>query len=930
MEGDLCSDDSRSALEYYGSDQEEGRRDISVSEGVSSFPSCRTELWDRSAIGSTIIVRSSDVLPDVQICPRTMRLLGIHVDKKVDESLASGNSATEKEASACFIIGRLMIEKECQLTVDIDRFDPGKPHSHNFGIRPTILMQTDYPVLIQMEDPERGSSPAKGRTFNETDDYSERNVQEQINSMRTIFRKLNSHCCDDSVPLSLSELFYINGKASLASEEGFYGDNTVRSSSAKRTSIGLSLELIVPSCSLSFTPINSTCMANCRLAKYLDLSSQVPESEVIPEWGYLTLDAHGNVLPLYCDQEESFERPIAGVWIKDIVDVTHPFVWAACLRYIHSDRIKDRAFMPPANFLVIISGNGRKRFFECSVGAEKLPFLYFSGKCSYKMASKSNNFQTRVLCNMSEVSKASARHCFLRALSSSVPYATGNTSFVVQKPYDQSNGSLDKDTVESTKAMPNAQRSGNEVNKSKVVKKSSSFYGDISGNGVLDSTADKIYSEQNLRLCTSEAQTPMCKQKSKQEYVTLEAFEAQQRLLETLCRQIEAIEKHLRHNLCPDCEAKSTQTSVIRQSCESTSCGDLNRLSEPTNNNFGREDSREQTNDSSIGMSRFKAVFGDDMQSKGFDQMSTADSYQSKVSVGMVDIQSFAGNDTAATRETSMSSREQDDYKYIDEHSNNSAFQRFQQNMESMPHGTGNSNENSGTEEDIRRSMKLITSKINDVLSEELHGESTKWTASEPPEMEDGEMYNSVEAEIERSSASDGWDRHNDGRSFASDCSKENEHKGIEAQSKSNLSDTMISYHAENYSPCKEKGDICFLIPRIQYNSFSENSSFDITANFGDNLKDALNDSELSPQYSIATLKYMDKYGLSSKGPLSNSNQNSLLKTALSKRSKVFTQTIPPTSSSETNNTSTNNTKSANARVHRVIDIEKLKSLQKL
>ena len=34
--------------------------------------------------------------------------------------------------------------------------------------------------------------------------------------------------------------------------------------------------------------------------------------------------------------------PLVGVWISGVSEITHPFVWAACLRYVFNPSLKER------------------------------------------------------------------------------------------------------------------------------------------------------------------------------------------------------------------------------------------------------------------------------------------------------------------------------------------------------------------------------------------------------------------------------------------------------------------------------------------------------------------------------------------------------------------------------------------------------------
>ena len=63
-------------------------------------------------------------------------------------------------------------------------------------------------------------------------------------------------------------------------------------------------------------------------------------------------------------------------WVSGVPLVHHPFVWASCLRYLHSDQLQDRVCTPPEGFLLVLytSLHSKPEFYEVNTTSGKPDF----------------------------------------------------------------------------------------------------------------------------------------------------------------------------------------------------------------------------------------------------------------------------------------------------------------------------------------------------------------------------------------------------------------------------------------------------------------------------------------------------------------------------------------------------------------------------
>jgi hypothetical protein len=90
-------------------------------------------------------------------------------------------------------------------------------------------------------------------------------------------------------------------------------------------------------------------------------STTTDENYVGPRVGFLTLNQTRKLVPVL-EADPSLSRvPLVGVWTaldepypgRSGAAISNPLAWAACIRYLYCDHIKDRALVAPETFLLV-------------------------------------------------------------------------------------------------------------------------------------------------------------------------------------------------------------------------------------------------------------------------------------------------------------------------------------------------------------------------------------------------------------------------------------------------------------------------------------------------------------------------------------------------------------------------------------------------
>jgi hypothetical protein len=90
--------------------------------------------------------------------------------------------------------------------------------------------------------------------------------------------------------------------------------------------------------------------------------------------GYVTLDSNRRALPLLNTDPTSIRYPLVGIWVSNIPTdyssghaLSHPSVWAACVRYLHTSLIQERVSPDPScQTFLLIHFHYKAKYYEVS------------------------------------------------------------------------------------------------------------------------------------------------------------------------------------------------------------------------------------------------------------------------------------------------------------------------------------------------------------------------------------------------------------------------------------------------------------------------------------------------------------------------------------------------------------------------------------
>ena len=91
-------------------------------------------------------------------------------------------------------------------------------------------------------------------------------------------------------------------------------------------------------------------------------SNRCSSSKMKNNFGYLTMSKTRKLVPLLESDVSLPTCPVVGIWVSNLTDqdsgtpvnyLSHPFVWAACLRFISLEKLTDKAFIIGETFLLV-------------------------------------------------------------------------------------------------------------------------------------------------------------------------------------------------------------------------------------------------------------------------------------------------------------------------------------------------------------------------------------------------------------------------------------------------------------------------------------------------------------------------------------------------------------------------------------------------
>ncbi|KAI6646107.1 SCL-interrupting locus protein-like [Oopsacas minuta] len=307
-----------------------------------SFPKTRDHLWDTSNAGEP-----ADIFPlrndrlKLQFRASTLRLAVQHCQ--------------DSRASCCFLLGSAECNPAEDLFISVDRFDPGVT-THSMDIGPTAVLDGDIPVRTSIcteEQEWRGRLP-----------YSDRELDEAIETLSALISQNQQVSLDLFLTLSLS-LFSLPHT----------GDIRLRASTLLSGS-SLHLYAIPP------IPVLPTA-----LVRNLVGPSPIYLVQQRTRGGYLTMDESRRLLLLLDSDPKAPNFPIVGVWVGGPSSVHHPAVWAACMQYVFTELLHDKAAVPAKGFLLMLyTGGAGPLFFQCSSQDNQLLYSFLSTEVTLSLS----------------------------------------------------------------------------------------------------------------------------------------------------------------------------------------------------------------------------------------------------------------------------------------------------------------------------------------------------------------------------------------------------------------------------------------------------------------------------------------------------------------------------------------------------------------
>ncbi|XP_022800831.1 uncharacterized protein LOC111338596 [Stylophora pistillata] len=298
-----------------------------------NFPVTRSILWNRTAQGDTETLHLT-----------TKRNVRLYINEKTLH-LARRHANQNKSSSECFLVGSVSVDsKEDSIDVTVDRFDPGREVMIKQGTGkvkrkvPTTVVPGDHIVPITLI---QGLSGAENSVTHTTEEF-QRTFQVQfgrISSQETV---------------SLSHL--VSLKVCCQS----HGDDD-------EIIINVNCGAIAMGTKICATPVVAVPIIPTALARNLSGPLRLSEVQGVPKCGYLTMDHTRKLLLLLESDPKAVSLPLLGIWVSGIYNIHHPFIWACCLRFLHSAALQQRVFAPPDSFLLLLYSpvKSTPEFWEC-------------------------------------------------------------------------------------------------------------------------------------------------------------------------------------------------------------------------------------------------------------------------------------------------------------------------------------------------------------------------------------------------------------------------------------------------------------------------------------------------------------------------------------------------------------------------------------
>ena len=339
----------------------------------SEFPSNRMVLWDRTPTQHPKYVRADQIVPDLYMTMSTVKGLLEHM-------AAVGGSENERNYSGAASVG-------------IDRIAFVSPYdgeniNNSKQVKPLAFGTSTPKYMLKLSDQNGRSSPSlSSPTKQQRSDYllSDSNNLTIPFSIRPTIDGVLSFDTDATANLikNLGKTICSSRDFSLRSCVRIRAAGHVSRNRSKLNST-IRYEAILPNVSFQAVKVNPIPVLSTPLSMKLTRGQEMGESGSIigPQMGYMTLNQTRKIIPLLESDPSVSTAPMIGVWVsipdsksssaKGAADAAisaseffnHPLAWAACVRFLFTDKIRDKVYIDRDTFLVANFTNGAVQFFE--------------------------------------------------------------------------------------------------------------------------------------------------------------------------------------------------------------------------------------------------------------------------------------------------------------------------------------------------------------------------------------------------------------------------------------------------------------------------------------------------------------------------------------------------------------------------------------
>ncbi|KAJ8039655.1 SCL-interrupting locus protein-like [Holothuria leucospilota] len=302
-----------------------------------SFPKTRQALWDSDKVGTDMTLHlSSTRNVTIQIVEKTLRLAYQHA---VHANSIHFNS---------FLVGTVeTLADEEGITVILNRFDPGRDLPGCQDRTLTAKLPGDFvaPVCFSFQDGDQ-TLTHREKDFMSAFKYLDHSIgsRECVDLNSTLSVRIHCLCYEGTDDITLS----------------------------------VHVGAVIVATPIEMGPINSIPIIPTALARNLAGPISLSQLHNNHKFGLITMDQTRKLLLLLETDPKAYALPLIGIWVSGVNYIHSPVILTACLKFLFSRSIQDRALSPTGGFVLLLYSPIHKHplFYECKIGnsAEGMTF----------------------------------------------------------------------------------------------------------------------------------------------------------------------------------------------------------------------------------------------------------------------------------------------------------------------------------------------------------------------------------------------------------------------------------------------------------------------------------------------------------------------------------------------------------------------------